>query len=190
MENTMQCNRRKFIQSFSGLFMGVHLLSASRFPIDDQNTLHLWDAFTDEEKKSIASSSMAVDILNYPGQGFSCARTIIYCALHFLGKSDEIGHAASSFGGGLGRSDLCGLLTGGHMAIGVAAGMIHEGVTQRQRYAREVSNQFWDWWEPLAPIHCRELKPKYDQEGYSRMIQRVALKVEELIKPALSHSGE
>ncbi len=185
--NDIEYNRRQFIRSFSGLFVGAHLLSASRFPIDDQNELHLWDTFTDKEKESIEFSSMAADILNYPRQGFSCAGTIMYCALTFLGKSDEIGHAASSFGGGLGHSDLCGLLTGGHMAIGIAAGMIHEGVAQRQRYAREISNQYWDWWESLAPIHCSELRPKYDQEGYSRMIQRVALKVEELIKPMLSH---
>jgi len=129
---------------------------------------------------------MATDIVDYPRQGFSCAGSILSSALQYLRKANEISHAASSFGGGIGRSDLCGLFTGGHMAIGIAAGMIHKDVKPRQQYAREISHKYWDWWESLAPIHCKDLRPKYDKEGYTRMLQRVAVKVEELIKPAVS----
>ena len=140
MENMIKYNRRKFIKSFSGLFIGTHLISASSYAQENQYKKNLWEEFTDEENKLIQSSLMAGDILNYPEQGFNCAGSILACSLAFLGKSEDISHVASSFGGGLGRSDLCGLLTGGHMAIGVAAGMI----------------------------------------------QRVAMKVEELIKPAVT----
>jgi C_GCAxxG_C_C family probable redox protein len=185
MEKIIQHDRRKFFQSLSGLFIGAHLISGSSSPLDDQNKKNLWDEFTDEEKISLQSSVMAADILDYPKQGFSCAGSILTCSLAFLGRYDEISHVASSFGGGIGRSDLCGLLTGGHMAIGVSAGMIHKDVKERQKYAREISNKYWDWWKSMAPIHCSELKPQYDREGYARMIQRVALKIEELIKPAL-----
>lgn len=182
----MRFNRRKFVKTFSGLFIGAHLLSRKGHSFDNHEKRNLWDEFTDEEKELIKSSAMAADILNYPKRGFSCAGSILSASLRFLGQSEEISHVASSFGGGIGRSDLCGLLTGGHMAIGVSAGMIHKEVRERQKYSREMSNKFWEWWESLAPIHCRELRPKYDKDGYSRMIQRVALKVEELIKPALS----
>jgi len=185
MEQLIQYNRRKFIQSISSLFIGTHLIAASGYP-QNNNKQNLWDEFTEEENQLIQSSSMATDILNYPKQGFNCAGSIIASALTYLGKSDEISHVTASFGGGIGRADLCGLLTGAHMAIGVASGLMHKDVKQRQKYAREISNKFWDWWEALAPIHCKELRPKYDQAGYSRMIQRVALKVAELIKPALS----
>lgn len=129
---------------------------------------------------------MAADIVNYPKKGMNCSGSILSASLKYLGKNHEIAHAASSFGGGIGRADLCGLFTGGHMAIGVAAGMIHQDIKQRQKAAREISNQYWDWWESLAPIHCKDLRPQYDNEGYARMIQRVALKMEELIKLALS----
>ena len=185
MEDIIQYSRRKFIKSISGLFIGTHLISAKSYSANNQNKRNLWDEFTEDENKLIQASLMATDILNYPKQGFSCAGSIVSCSLTYLGKRDEISHVASSFGGGLGRSDLCGLLTGGHMAIGVASGMIYKDVKQRQKYSREISNKFWDWWESLAPIHCNELRPKYDKEGYARMIQRVALRVEELIKPAL-----
>lgn len=186
MEKIIQYNRRKFIKSFSCLFIGTHLITGSGYSLDNHNKRNLWDEFADEENKLIQSSVMATDILNYAEQGFSCAGSILSSSLIFLGKCDEISHVASSFGGGIGRSDLCGLLTGGHMAIGVSSGMIHKDVKSRQKYAREISNKFWDWWGSLAPIHCNELRKKYDKEGYSRMIQRVAIKVEELIKPALS----
>ena len=184
MENKTSYDRRGFIKSFSGFFIGTYLISATGSKFDMKKRKKLWDEFSEEENKFVAKSEMAKDILNYPGQGFSCAGSILACAVKFLDKPQEISHAASSFGGGIGRSDLCGLLSGGHMAIGISAGMIHSEVKQRQKYAREISNQYWDWWESRAPIHCKELKTKYDREGYLRMIQRVALKIEELIKPA------
>ena len=186
MENKIKCCRRKFIKSLSGLFVSTHLMTASGYTMENDTSSKLWDEFTEEENKQIQASEMATDILNYPKQGFSCAGSILSCSLKFLGKSEEISHVSSSFGGGIGRFDLCGLLTGGHMAIGVSSGIIHKDVKERQKYARTVSNMYWDWWELYAPIHCEQLRPSYDSEGYSRMIQRVALKVEELIKPSLS----
>ena len=186
MKYKISQDRRNFIKSLSGLFISTQLLrDSSSFPMIDDKT-NLWSLFTEEENKLIKSSSLAEDILHYPEQGLSCAGSVLTSALKYLGKGNEISHTASSFGGGIGRSDLCGLLTGGHMAIGVAAGMIHKDVKPRQQYAREISNQYWDWWESLAPIHCKDLRPKYDKEGYARMLQRVAVKVGELIKPAVS----
>jgi hypothetical protein len=186
MENEFKCHRRKFIKSLSGIIVGIQLVTTSGYGRQENSSKKLWDEFSEDEKKQIQASVMAVDILNYPKQGFSCAGSILACSLKFLDKSEEISHVSSSFGGGIGRFDLCGLLTGGHMAIGVSAGMIHTDVKERQNYARTVSNKYWDWWESWAPKHCHQLRPRYDSEGYTRMIQRVALKVEELIKPALS----
>lgn len=186
MGNSGNYNRRKFIRSFSELFVGSCLLTGRSYFQSDDNKRHLWSQFSEEEKKLIEASSMANNILDYPEKGFSCASSILSSAITYLGKCDEISHTASSFGGGIGRGDLCGLLTGGHMAIGVCAGMIHNDIKQRQGYAREISNKYWDWWESLAPIHCKELHPKYDTDGFNRVLQRVAVKLEELIKPAVS----
>jgi len=185
VEYVSDYKRRIFIKSLTGLFLGTAFLPQRGYSLDSDEKKNLWDEFSEEEKVLIQASLMATDILNYPGQGFSCAGSILASSLAFLGKSEEIVHVASSFGGGLGRSDLCGLLTGGHMAIGVSAGMIHKEVKERQNYARKVSNVYWDWWKSRAPIHCGDLRSKYDSEGYPRMLQRVALKVEELIHPAL-----
>lgn len=169
----------------SALFLGSHLTSGKSTASNKNDVTNLWDDLSDEEKQLIQSSEMAKYILNYPKQGFSCAGSILSSSLKFLEKNEEISHAASSFGGGIGHGDLCGLFTGAHMAIGISAGIVHKDVKERQKYAKEVSAKFWDWWESKAPIHCKELRSQYDSAGFARMLQRVALQVEELIKPNL-----
>jgi len=108
--------------------------------------------------------------------------------LKYLDLNDNISHTASSFGTGIGRADLCGLLTGGHMAVGAAAGIIHKKPKIRQIYAGNLSSQFRNWWMERAQIHCSKLRPHHDRAGYSRMIQRIALKIEELVGPVRSQS--
>jgi len=90
--------------------------------------------------------------------------------------------AAAGFGGGMGRRDLCGLLTGGIMTIGFAGGKIHDNRDSMRGYVRAATGEYWSWWESRAPLHCRELRDQYNgTTEYLRMCKRVAVKLEDLI---------
>jgi hypothetical protein len=129
---------------------------------------------------------MAKDIENYAGKGYSCAESIYVVSLNALDRPEEWLHAAAVFGGGLGKRDLCGLLTGGMMAIGVAGGKLHPNRKDAKDWAREASSSYWDWWESMAPLHCRDLRTKYEgKDEYLRMCKRAAFKIEQLIEQAI-----
>ncbi len=81
----------------------------------------------------------------------------------------------------MGQRDICGLLTGSFMALGIAAGVRCDG-DKRRGQAKRATSEFWRWWETLAPLHCGELKPEYAGDGYRCMQKRVAAKLEELIE--------
>jgi len=108
-------------------------------------------------------------------------------SLRYLGQPEEILNVAGGFGGGLGQGDLCGLLTGGMMAIGLSAGMIHKERSEFSRYGKKIYKEYWDWWVSCALLHCSELRPKIvrgESNLYISMCRRVAAKMEGLIKPA------
>jgi C_GCAxxG_C_C family probable redox protein len=113
----------------------------------------------------------------------------LLAVLRHLDLPDDRLDAAACFGGGMGQRDLCGLLTGGFMALGNAAGACYADRKQMKAAASKMSSEYWHWFSEHAPIHCRDLKPSYDREGYLRMKQRVAMKLESLIaehaKPAI-----
>ena len=103
----------------------------------------------------------------------------------FLEKSEELVWLACGFGGGLLHKDLCGFLTSGIMAIGLSVGMLKKERDERKKDCGRLTNQYWDWWSNMAPLHCSEIR----KEGTSREVclrlgQLAAAKIEELIKPA------
>ena len=182
-------SRRSFLNKTSLAAIGTGLISwkcISDVPNENDGPT-LWEEHTEKEKEQILNSSMAQDIINYPPMGNSCAESLLKASLKYLGKSEEIGNVAAGFGGGMGRYDLCGLLTAGYMAIGISAGMIHTEHADISSLTKANSRLYWEWWEERGPIHCHDLKPKYswDRNNYNIMIQRVALKIEELISPAV-----
>ena len=75
------------------------------------------------------------------------------------------------------------------MAVGVAAGTLHEDRTAMKDFARPRGQAFWNWWSSRGPIHCSELRTLYDgNEQFTRMAQRATAKVERLIEPAAERS--
>jgi hypothetical protein len=125
---------------------------------------------------------MAQEIAGLHGKGYPCSEMMLLVGLHRAGLPDTHLDAAAVFGGGVGRRDLCGLLTGGLMAIGLAAGEKYPDRSQLHRVGRKASNAYWDWWVSRADLHCMGPGTEHqDAETFMRMTQRTALKLEEVL---------
>jgi hypothetical protein len=140
--------------------------------------------FTPEEAKQMAASPMAREIAALHGRGLSCAEMSLLAALRFLGLPESHLGAAGVFGGGVGKGDLCGFLTGNLMAFGLAASARYAtDRAEMRRVARAMSNEYWDWWLSRGDLHCAILRPTYDgSEDFLRLAQRTALKAEEVLR--------
>jgi hypothetical protein len=143
--------------------------------------------FTPEEAERMAASPMAREIAALMGRGLSCAELSLLAALRFLGLPDSHLGAAGVFGGGVGKGDLCGFLTGNLMAFGLAASARYAtDRAEMRRVARAMSDEYWDWWLSRGDLHCSILRPTYDgSEDFLRMAQRTALKAEEVLRTSL-----
>jgi hypothetical protein len=143
--------------------------------------------FSPEEAERIAPSPMAREIAALQGRGLSCAEMSLLAALRFLGLPESHLGAAGVFGGGVGKGDLCGFLTGSLMAFGLAASVRYgSDRAEMRRVARAMSNEYWDWWLSRGDLHCSILRPAYDgSEDFLRMAQRTPLKAEEVLRTSL-----
>lgn len=185
MENSTEqiCSRRHFLSAIPCLAAGSALAVESLIP-DQQQTpyIDVGGPFSEDEKAAIEKSAMAKDILNFAGQGYSCAESMFMVCLRKLGQDEKWVRAAAAYGGGIGKRDLCGLFTGGMMGIGVAAGEKHDDLQEMHALSREWSNAYWAWWENFGPVHCSDLSPMYEgREAYLRLCQRVAAGLEKII---------
>jgi hypothetical protein len=144
--------------------------------------------FNPEEAERVAASPMAREMASLQGRGFSCAEMSLLAALRFLGLPESHLGAAGVFGGGVGKGDLCGFLSGSLMAFGLAASARHAtDRAEMRRVARAMSNEYWDWWLSRGDLHCAILRPTYEgSEEFLRLAQRTALKTEELLQTFLS----
>jgi hypothetical protein len=150
-----------------------------------------WTEYTPQEQAAIEASSMAQDVTNFIGHGYGCAECSYMVGLRYLGEPEERLGAALAFSGGFGKGDLCGFLSGGMMAIGVAARKLHEDRKAMRDFAKPRIQELWDWWTSRGPLHCADLRELYQgDEAFLRMGQRTAAKVEELIAPARQPGGQ
>ncbi|MDJ0767002.1 MAG: C-GCAxxG-C-C family protein [Myxococcota bacterium] len=185
MPKSSGCTRRSFIHRFSPLVVGAFGVPCVANRLVGQEKPGFWAEFSSEEQQVINGSVMAQDILNYAGHGYGCAECSYMVGLRYLGEPEERLGAAAVFSGGFGKGDLCGFLTGGMMAIGVAARKLHEDRSAMSEWARPRRDEFWEWWNSRGPVHCDELREMYEgREEFVRMGQRTAAKLEELIAPA------
>jgi hypothetical protein len=180
-----RATRREFVGSLTPLLAAGLAFPSLSESFQEQDKPGFWSTFTPQEQRTIAASTMARDVQNYAGHGFGCAECCYVVALRYLGEPEARLDAATVFNGGLGQGDLCGMLTGSMLAIGVAAGKLHQDRTQLRRRARQMSNEYWDWWLSRGSVHCSELRRMYQGgEEFLRMAQRAVSKVEELIEAA------
>lgn len=173
--------------TIAGSLFGISTADASPAKLSSAEK-KLWDEFSEDEKNKIFKSKMAG--LTMEIEGGSCAEKVLLTTIRYFKKPDRLVSFASSFGGGIRKGDLCGMLTGGFMSIGFASErLIRKDEEMRSLWVREKTDEFWEWWLKKAPRHCNELRPCYANEdrsihaaNFNRMLQRVALKLEEMFE--------
>jgi len=190
MKKQSEITRRRFLGSISLLAAGSTLISLKGaedlMPVAaKQPKKLLWNEFTDEEKEMVSRSQRARIALEIDGG--SCAEKVLLTTIRSFRKPDKLVSFAASFGGGLKKGDLCGLLTGTFMSIGFASERLIRKEEERPAWVSEKTNEFWAWWEERAPRHCNELRELYassdkavHQANFNRMLQRIALKMDEM----------
>jgi hypothetical protein len=181
-----ELSRRTFVAAVCPALAGALTLSPSALRSQGQGQGQgFWGAFTPEERAVVQNSAMAQDVPNYLGKGMGCAEICLAASCKYMGVSQDWVDAAAVFSGGFGKGDLCGLLTGGLMALGIAGGKLHEDLAAVKQFARPLKDQYWEWWTARGSVHCAELRTRYDgSEQFLRMTQRATAKVEHLIQPA------
>lgn len=175
--------RRTFIAS--GLMVGGTLLGIPRaLRSNTQAIQKAKEKLSADEKKWIEDSAIAGDLKRCFGQGYSCAESILFVSLRFLGKPEDLVWAAAGFGGGMRNRDLCGFLTGGFMAIGFASGMLKVPRKEAKKHCGDLVMDYWKWWGNQAPYRCAKIRT---EESTSSVCMNLGLlsaaKIEELIEP-------
>jgi len=90
---------------------------------------------------------------------YNCAQSVLLTMFeHWNGKSELIPKIATAFGAGIGRcGSVCGVLTGGVMAIGIKYGTNEPSLEKRLR-AYELAQRFYKQFERQhGSVLCREL---------------------------------
>lgn len=138
--------------------------------------------FTHAEAEAVANSPLAGIIAGLNGKGYPCSEMMLLAALRRYDLPEGHVDAAAVFGGGVGKRDLCGFLTGGLMAIGIASGSLYSDRGQLHTVGRKASNAYWDWWLTRGDLHCMgPLTTHENSEEFVRMAQRSAVKLEEVL---------
>lgn len=149
--------RRNFIAS--GLLFGSSLIYGPRVRKSiPQAVQKAKEELSGDEKKWIDESILAKDLMNYFGQGHSCAESILMVSLRYLQKPEDLVWAAAGFGGGMYQRDLCGFLTGGFIALGFASGMLDLSRAEAKEICGETVKEYWAWWGSNAPHRCAQIR--------------------------------
>jgi C_GCAxxG_C_C family probable redox protein len=178
--------RRTFVSSIPGILIGTGLLSHPAYSlVDIQEKPDLKEELTPDELKWVEQSSMAKDITNYFGEGYSCSESLFLVSLRFLEKPEELVWVAAGFGGGMYNKDLCGFLTGGIMAIGLSSGMLKKERKEAKDHCGVQVKEYWKWWQSISPPRCADIRTEGTSSSVCRRLGQIAAaKTEDLIKIA------
>jgi len=148
------------------------------------------ELFTPEECERIKASALAMDLENFYGKGYSCAESMLMVALRKLKQPESLVWCAAGFGGGLGQKDLCGYLTAGVMAIGLAAGQLKLERKEAKTRCSDWTKQYWTWWTGSFPLRCAEIRtPEADRDTCRRLGLRAAVRLDELLTQMIPPVG-
>lgn len=182
-------SRRDFLATSSFWALGTGLTGTNLFAQDQDGEAKkpvLLQELTPEELELVESSTVAMDLENFfgSGKGYSCAESGLIVGLRYLEKPEELVWVAGGYGGGLGQQDLCGFLTGGFMAIGLAAGDLPLEKKEAKRQCREMTNSYWNAWTSMAPIHCKEIREGQTDFKVCRRLGKLAsVELEKILAP-------
>lgn len=175
--------RRDFLLSAPVLVLGSRLAGfASTGPEAFQAAKGLPEVLTSAELAAVEKSVLAKDLKKYFGEGYSCAESMLIVGLHYLDKPEEFVWIAGGFGRGMYHRDVCGIVTGGIMTLGLAAGQLKKERKEAHEWNKQKVEEYWAWWTSQAPLHCTEIR----KEGTSfevclRLGLLAAVKIEELV---------
>jgi C_GCAxxG_C_C family probable redox protein len=175
-------SRRDFLWTLSGLAAAPAVFSQTLIAGQDKPKIPITKLFSPEEWERLKKSVMASEIDGYFGHGYSCAEAMLLVALRRLELDEKTVWASAAYGGGLGQKDLCGFLTGGMMAVGMAAGKMPLERREAKKLCSAVAKEFWEWWKSEYPLRCDCIVIKEEDRAKCRpMGPRVAAKLEELL---------
>ncbi len=175
--------RRRFLISVPVLASGSLLTGFVRAQeTPPQTAPNLPEKLSPAELATVEASSLAKDLKKYFGEGYSCAESMLIAGLHYLKKPEELVWAAGGFGGGMYHRDVCGIVTGGIMATGLAAGQLKMERAEAKAWNKQKVQAYWAWWISQAPLRCAEIR----KEGTSfnvclRLGLLAAAEIEKLI---------
>ncbi len=175
--------RREFLSSASLWATGCCL--PGLFPVRGsllQTGSKLPEELTAAELEAVKKSTMAGEIDNYFGKGFSCAESLLMVGLRHLRLPENLVWAAAGFGGGMQHREACGFLTAGIMDLGLAAGQLKMERPEAKEWSQQRVNAYWSWWTAQAPLRCADIR----KEGTNSKVCRrlgflAAAEVEKLI---------
>jgi hypothetical protein len=183
--DTPSRGRREFIATTSLMMLGSGLSESLLFASPSSSTKpQLLEELTPEEREFVGRSTMAQELEKYFGKGYGCAESGLAVSLRYLEKPDDLLWVAAGFSGGLGHRDLCGFLTAGVMAIGLAAGTLQVERKVAKKRSRLMVKQFWQVWSSMAPLHCSEILE--GRKGYKvcdRLGRLASAKLEQILEP-------
>jgi C_GCAxxG_C_C family probable redox protein len=112
-----------------------------------------------------AGGSMADWTAQHLTQGYWSADALLLSAIKYMKKPEETVSAATGFGGGMGRKDLCGYVTGGVMAIGLFSGAAKGGDKAGRQKCQRLTKEYLDWWAASTPLRCGDIKQPCDYKA-------------------------
>lgn len=120
-------------------------------------------------------------------KGYNCAESLVAALKQFFARDDLPLKVATPFGAGLGgRRDLCGILTGGTMFIGLVYGRLDPADTEQKKQAYKLASTYYHWFkENFGAVMCRDIVPgKFTghTEVCEQILAKSAAKLAELLK--------
>ena len=93
--------------------------------------------------------------------GFNCAEAIFVAFAEHLNEDLSLMRIATPFGAGIGgRRDLCGILIGGAMVVGLLYGRTDPDDLGSKRVAYGMAAQYYRWFKvEKKQLHCSEIVP-------------------------------
>lgn len=90
--------------------------------------------------------------------GMCCSEAIFAAFLDAMGENKDMMRIATPFGAGIGRvRNLCGILTGGIMVIGLQFGRTNKIDLQAKTDCYGAAAEFYRWFESKYQCRCDEI---------------------------------
>lgn len=105
-------------------------------------------ALPEAERRALVEKAVDLAVEHFAGQGYNCAESVLRGVAHALGLPlpDPLLKATTPFGGGIGRAGaVCGALSGGALALGLAFGRVSPSAEQKEvayAHARRLWQRF------------------------------------------------